>query len=244
MRVASIQFCPVFKQPATNLKIALGLVLEAIHSKAELICLPELCTTGYSFMSVQDAEPYAEVLTLEESRSMQVFTTLAERHNVAIAWGVMEKDLGTGNLHNSQMIVMPGGRYASVRKLNKWGNDHLWVTPGPASPPIVSWQGKKVGLLICKDIRDKSEKIADLYEPGDADIVAYSANFGRGEFPAGKWIEFAKSNRVWLVVSNRYGEEAHNDFGHGGICVIEPSGKVHIDGLKFDSSCIVYAEVP
>jgi predicted amidohydrolase len=103
---------------------------------------------------------------------------------------------------------------------------------------------KKVGLLICRDVRDKKDdKWSSFYEKGDADIVAMSANWGDGGFPAVSWMEFAKDNKVALIVANRYGKEIPNDFGEGGICVVEPSGKVHCDGIVWNQPCIVYADL-
>jgi predicted amidohydrolase len=131
----------------------------------------------------------------------------------------------------------------SYAKVNRWANDFLWATPGRASPPITDFIGKKIGLLICRDVRDKSEKIEDFYEKGDADVVLFSTNWGRGGFPATNWMNFAENNKTWLVVANRYGREANNDFGDGGSCVISPEGEVHCEGLVWGKDCIVYAEV-
>ena len=51
MLVGAIQFCPVFKDKANNLIKLTSLVVEAATHGAKLVVLPELCATGYSFMS-------------------------------------------------------------------------------------------------------------------------------------------------------------------------------------------------
>lgn len=249
MKLATIQFAPVFKDIEGNLKTAAGLVVEAAKAGAKLIVLPELCTTGYSFMSEEDAEPYTEMISsylrADEPRSMHVFGTLARKLDVAIAWGVAEKDFANGgHLYNSQVLILPSQAFWVCRKLNPWGNDFLWAKEGTTNPPIAEWMGKKIGMLICADVRGKSDKIEDFYEAGDADIVCFSANWGDGGFPAGKWVKFAKENRCTFVVSNRYGREANNNFGEGGICIIDPSGKVHCDGLKWNEPCVVHFDAP
>lgn len=241
MKVAAVQFAPILKEPERNLRTAAELVIQAAREGAELVVLPELCTTGYSFMSRSEAEPFAEDLD-GDSRSMKIFSSLALRYNVAIAWGVMEK--GPEHLHNSQVLVLPNGKHWVCRKLNRWANDMLWAESGDQSPPIAEFRGKTIGLLICRDVRDKSADVKEFYEPGDADIVAFSSNFGDGGFPSVSWHEFATENKTWLVVSNRYGREQNNDFGEGGICVISPKGEVFCDGLKWNAPCIVYADVP
>ena len=54
---------------------------------------------------------------------------------------------------------------------------------------------------------------------------------------------FVKENNTVLAVANRYGEEVPNDFGHGGICIIQKDGTVNCEGLVWDQDCIVLAEV-
>lgn len=251
MKVAAIQFAPKFKAPQANLRTMESLVTRAAEKGASLIVLPELATTGYSFMGYQDAVPYAEdILSFPHSprhkpASLLAMQDLVNKWGIAIAWGVMTLDAAQGKLYNTQVLLTPN-TLVSYFKLNRWGNDLLWATEGSHSPPIVKYRDKSVGLLICRDVRDKGplgSSLKDFYMAGDADIVCFSSNFGRGGFPSGSWVDFAKDNKTWLIVSNRYGVEEHNDFGLGGICVIEPSGKVHCEGLQWNQPCIVYADV-
>jgi predicted amidohydrolase len=247
MRVAAVQFCPVFKDREANLRTAANLVIQAAKGGATLIVLPELCTSGYSFMSAVEAEPYSEVISgylRSGARSMEVFGTLAQKLGVNIVWGVMEKDYGTGNLYNSQVLMTPTAKFVSYRKVNPWGQDWLWSQKGESNPPIHVIDGRKVGLLICRDVRDKvDDNWKSFYEKGDADIVCLSANWGDGGFPSVSWMSFVEDNNTALIVANRYGREENNDFGEGGICVIYPDQKVVCDGLKWNQDCIVHAEV-
>lgn len=247
MRVAAVQFAPRFKEPARNLQLAGSLVTRAAQEGAQLVVLPELCTTGYSFQSVEEALPFGEVLddTLKSGGpvSMNFFGDLANNLNIAIAWGLVEKDYGTGDLYNSQVLMQPGHGFIHYRKVNLWGNDFIWAKEGASSPPVTKYLDKKVGLLICRDVRDKAPAWKELYEPGDADIVCFSSNWGDGGFPSVNWVQFAKENQVFLVVANRYGKERNNNFGEGGVCVIEPCGRVRCEGLQWNQPCIVYAEV-
>lgn len=234
---------PSFKDVQANLKVMDELTRVAAGNGAELIVFPELCTTGYSFMSEEDARPFAEPVMSEKGPgpSFKQMRELSTRLNVAVVWGFIE-DAGEC-LYNSQALFFPDGQETTNRKRNRWGNDFLWAAPGDVSPTILSWKGRTIGPLICRDVRDKNDKLNDVYEPGDADIVAFSSNFGNGGFPSGSWVDFAMENKTNLIVSNRYGEESINNFGHGGICVIRPNGKVEAHGLQWDKPCIVYADV-
>jgi predicted amidohydrolase len=262
MKVAAIQFAPTWKDVPGNVKRIVGLVRDAALAGAKLIVLPELCTTGYSFMSPDEARPFAESprwLDDEAIRGdtmMYAARALTKQLGIALVFGFVEVDLGTGRLYNSQMYLGPDGYNDCYRKINLWGNDFLAFHMGQGNPPIVrltvDGKEKKIGLLICRDVRDKKDEHWDsFYQRGDADIVAFSANWGEGGFPANAWTDFVKDNHTTLIVSNRYGEEGTkpNKFGGGGTCIITPKGNdahpngVYCDGLVWHQDCIVYADV-
>ena len=250
MRVATVQFCPVFLDRAGNIRRLADLVVRAASQGAQLIVLPELVTTGYSFMNRAQALEHAEVLQYPADAphsSFSVFRALARKLSVHIVWGLVEKSAGTGSLFNSQVLMCPDGAFESYQKCNLFGQDWLWASEGRASPPVrrilVDGKPYKVGLLICRDIRDKAANRDCLYEPGDADVVAYSAAWGDGGFPANAWMSFVRDNHMTLVVSNRYGQEANNNFGEGGVCIIRPDLSVVCEGLVWNQDCIVYGEV-
>jgi predicted amidohydrolase len=252
IKVAAVQFAPVFEDKMGNLRKMAHLVRQAAEQGAQLIVLPELATTGYSFMSAAQAVAHAEPIhpDMPTFKSMRV---LAETFKTHIVWGMVEVDSGTGHLYNTQVLVSPDGTWISYRKVNRWGNDFLWAKAGRANPPVFeAWfdthgQGlinKKVGLLVCRDVRDKKDdKWSSFYEKGDADIVCLSANWGDGGFPSVTWMDFVENNNATLIVSNRFGKESSNDFGEGGSCIIEPPDFVYCDGLKWYDECIVYADL-
>lgn len=243
MKVAAVQFKPVFKDLVANIRTMGELAKQAAKGGAQLVVFPEMSTAGYSFMSEEEARPFSEPLLPEKgpSPSFDHLQQVSKDFNIAIAWGFIED--AQGKLFNSQCLVLPEGGYSTYRKRNRWANDFLWAAKGDVSPTILTWRGRTIGMLICRDIRDKSDVSPDLYEAGDADIVAFSANFGNGGFPPVSWVEFAEENKVNLIVSNRYGKEQTNNFGEGGVCIIRPSGKVNCKGLIWSQPCIIYDDV-
>lgn len=261
LKVAAIQFSPDFVVPLhkegadpflakrDNLQRLARLIEEAAENGASLIVLPELCTTGYTFMSAIEARPHAEVVA--DGPTTMVMKALAVKHNVHIVWGMAEIDPNTNHLYNTQVYVDPFGYLDSYRKINPWGNDYLWAKPGRANPPIINarfeldggntYKFTRVGLLICRDVRDKKDSSwSSFYSKGDANIVCLSANWGDGGFPAVSWMDFVEDNGCALIVANRYGQEGPNNFGEGGSCFIEASGEVHCEGLKWSQDCVVY----
>ena len=263
MKVATIQFAPKFLDLEWNVDRMKELVLEAATEGADLIVMPELCTSGYSMMSVDEARPMAEcVYNLagddKPSGSLPTMWNLVKELNVTLVYGFIEEDHQTGQLYNAQVIMDPGlyhldngevvepPSFQTYRKINRWGQDWLWAQSGTQNPPVQysARLGKRIGLLICRDIRDKKDsEWTNFYSPGDCDIVCFSSNFGRGAFPATSWMDFTIESKVHLVVSNRYGKEENNDFGHGGVCVVSPDGTVQCEGLRWNKDCIVYVDI-
>jgi predicted amidohydrolase len=253
MKVAAVQFGPVFRDKPANLRGLSKLVIEASNHGAKLVVLPELSAVGYSFMDPSEAYPFAEDLSwlsnpgaMDKTSSLAIFSKLAHLLDVSIVWGLIEIDAGTKKLYNSQVYYEPSGYYDSYRKVNFFANDHLWASPGVTNPPVIKCQfeEKRIGMLVCRDVRDKkNDKWSDFYSPGDADYVSLSANWGKGGFPSNSWMDFVEENKTGLIVSNRYGVEDNNDFGGGGICIIDPGGKVHCEGLKWHEDCIVYSDI-
>ena len=248
MKISVCQMRPTFKDKLGNLRTMAKLTKQAAEGGAKLVIFPELITTGYSMQSDAEARELAEFIhpDILTTKAMRV---LAEQFNIHIVWGMVEKEGGTDHLYNSQVMVSPDGTWISMRKVNRFGSDFLWCRPGRANPPIVeiddNGKTRKVGLLICRDIRDKKDdkKWTSFYEKGDADIVCLSANWGRGGVPANPWMDFVEDNDAILCVANRYGIEGPNDFGEGGSCIICPPDVVHCEGLVWGANCIVTAEV-
>lgn len=213
-----------------TLDLNLSLLAEQARVAAQasdILVFPELVTCGYSFMSPLEAAP---MCLTQDSPVWEPLQAIANILSCVIVVGFAERR-GT-KLHNSQIALRPNQAPVCYAKVNLWGNDFLWAEPGSSSPPVFEFKGKKIGLLICRDVRDSSNRLGDFYEPGDADIVCFSSNWGAGGFPAVSWVDFAKNNQAWLAVSNRGGVERSNDFGIGGSCIVSPTGEVRAPSWK------------
>ncbi len=212
---------------------------------SDLVVFPELAFTGYSFLNTDQAAAVAEPWDGPTMTSMRYFAVSADTH---VAWGYVESDPATGLLHNSATLLSPDGVViARHRKMNLWGNDFLWATPGSAPPPVVETELGMMSVIVCRDLRDRMPKLprtASLY--GDKpDVVAACTNWGEGGFPSTTWMDFVAENSCTMVVANRWGEETSGsfsqDFGHGGSAIIGRDWKVHTGGLKFGADCVVSA---
>lgn len=230
------------------------LLIQAARLGSQLIVLPELCCTGYSFMDPDEAIQVAE---LPDGPTFLVMRTFAIQAQAYVSYGYVESD-GAGKLYNSGTMIGPSGEVVTrYRKVNLFGNDFLWATPGIDAAPIIRTELGLMSMIICRDLRDRipsniprlaAEAGKRHYDGQKVDIVAACVNWGRGGFPANSWMDFVANNHCILAVTNRWGTEngSHGfeqDFGQGGSAVIEPSWRVHTKGLKFNADCVVTAAI-
>jgi predicted amidohydrolase len=262
MIISAIQFCPRFARCRAditdNFRRCEGLIDLAGKVGSQLIVFPELCMTGYSFLSRDEAELVAEP---QNGATFQLMRGMALDLKSYIAWGYIES--AGGRLFNSAAVMDPSGNLIlNVHKKNLFSSDFHWATSGEAleegPPPIVKTELGWMSVVICRDIRNKYPtnipRVAaevPMFKDRRVDIVAAPANWGKGGFPASTWMEFTAENKCTLVVANRWGSEVNQgvhgnyeqDFSQGGSAIITRDWQVHIEGLLFSSDCVVSSNI-
>jgi predicted amidohydrolase len=258
--LSAIQFKPDFAKSKAevknNIRKCEKLVYQAGQYGSSLIVFPELCMTGYSFLSHDEAWPVAENLSdPANSPTFSSMKKIAIDLKSYVVWGFIESKGNT--LCNSAALVGPDGNLiTSYSKINLWGNDYLWATPGENAPDVVKTDIGNISIIVCRDIRDKIPdnipriaKSEPIFPEGQKiDIVAAPVNWGKSGFPSVSWMNFAANNNCTLVVANRWGEERNgdfkNDFGQGGSIIVEKTWVTHTDGLLFNQDCVVSTALP
>jgi predicted amidohydrolase len=251
--LSAIQFRPrlatCLADVQDNFRKCESLIQRARDVGSSLIVFPELALTGYSFLSPEEAGRVGE---RRDGLTYRAMASVASDLKAYVAWGYVEFD--GGKLYNSSSLVDPDGRIVSrSRKLNLWGNDFLWATPGSGVPAVAETDLGLLSLSICRDLRDKvpqnvprtASREPGMFKGRPVDIVAACTAWGKGGFPSTTWMDFAVNNSCTLVVANRWGEERSGsfvqDFGHGGSAIIRPDWRVQTGGLAFGEDCVVSA---
>lgn len=92
VRIAVIQYDPQVgvEHGDSNVSRGLALARRAVREGANLIVLPELANSGYTFHS--RAEAYAHAQTLRDGRSVQAWADFARDHHIYLAAGFAERD--------------------------------------------------------------------------------------------------------------------------------------------------------
>ncbi len=151
---------------AANLAALQSTAQAAATAGAALLLCPECWLCGYNIG--------AAVATLAETfdgASAQQIAAIARQNHIAIAYGYAERDLGSGNVHNSvQVIGADGAALAHYRKTHLFGADERAAyRPGKQFEPPFSFGAFRIGLLICYDV-EYPEAVRSLALMG-ADVI-------------------------------------------------------------------------
>ena len=196
--VATVQFAPVYDEIAQNFQQIESLVKDLDD---DIVVLPELCTTGYSFLNTKEVEGLA--LTAEEFADF-LGDYSVKNNNVIIA-GFAEKD--EDRFYNSTIALMPDKSYIVYRKTHLFYKEKICFSYGDTGFFVFNHPNLncRIGMMICYDWRFP-ESARTLALKG-ADIITCSANLVTPYWETGLKSR-ALENNVFVAVSNRYGSES------------------------------------
>lgn len=198
MRVGYLQFDPVFGEVARNLDLVTARLEQA---EADLMVLPELCATGYQFVSQEEVFRLAEAVP--DGRTTTRLAEIAARRGMTIVAGLAER-AGT-RCFNSAVVVGPKGIIGCYRKTHLFFEETLFFTPGDTGFQVWDIGPAKIGVMICFDWY-YPEAARTLALQG-AEIIAHPSNLVLLNCPD-SMVTRCLENRVFSVTANRIGSEA------------------------------------
>ncbi|NTU58161.1 MAG: carbon-nitrogen hydrolase [Chlorobiaceae bacterium] len=202
IRVAVVQYTPLHGCKESNLR-AIADLIEPVE--ADIIILPELCTSGYFFVSKEELAPLAEDI---HGEACQVFARMASARNAMIVAGMAES---SGPLfYNSVFVFRPDGSEPLVyRKSHLFYKESLVFQPGDTGFPVIRDErlDLSVGIMLCYDWRfPEASRVLALE---GADLIACPSNL-----VTDAWIRVmparAIENKLFVAVANRAGSETRD----------------------------------
>lgn len=203
IKLAVIQFTPSFKNKEENLASIHELIKDL---DADIIILPELCTTGYFFISRNETIELAEPLS---GPTGKFFQDISSQSGSIIIAGFIEQH--KKKIFNSCLIAQPNKKTPLVyRKTHLFYKEPFCFDPGDTGFFVVydKTLDITIGPMICYDWRfPESARVLTLL---GADLIVCPSNLitdaWRSVMPAR-----AIENKVYLAVANRAGTEQHAD---------------------------------
>ena len=147
VRVACCQIAPRVGEKADNLRKTAEFIERAASQGANIIVLPELCSSGYVFDTRAEAMALADAY--EDGETTTLWANLATRLGVYIVGGFAERSGLT--LYNSAAVLGPLGRVGLFRKVHLWGDENLFFAPGDLGFPVFATEFGTIAVAICYD---------------------------------------------------------------------------------------------
>lgn len=224
--VAAASVEPVIADPVGNGPRATAAVRAALDAGAQLIVLPELCTTGCMFESRHEA---AAVATTAEDPLFAQWAQLAQAAGAVVVAGFCERG-EDGQVFNSAIVLADGEPAGVYRKTHLWDHEKLIFDTGSEVPPLIDTHLGRIGVLVCYDL--EFPEMPRMLALGGADVIAVPTNWPLIPRPAGEHppeviaaMASARSSRVPIICSDRADRERGVLFT-GGASVIDAEGWV------------------
>ena len=140
--------CELMNKKA-NLEKMLDYVKEAAEKKVDLICFPELCSTGYSPELI--GEKYLDMAEEPEGETFQLLSAKAKEYGMYIAAPIVLKSEMPGVLYNGMIVISKDGSLmGTYNKTHLWAGERFWFRAG-SEYPVFDMGFGKVGFMICYD---------------------------------------------------------------------------------------------
>lgn len=222
-RVAVCQYAIDIDDPQGTLDNLHTSVAEAAESNPDVIVFPELCTSGYVFRDIAEAQARAEAV---DGPTVQLFRELSLNHHAIVVGGFCELSDGE-RPYNSAAVVENGEVLVVYRKTHLWDTEKLIFAAGDEPAPVVDTSVGKIAVMICYDA-EFPEMVGSVARRG-AQLVIAPSNWPSKHIPPGersseviKAQAFAAVNHVFTLVCDRVGPERGVDWiGASVVCDVE-----------------------
>ncbi len=230
-----IQNSPVFGRKEQNFTQAEEL---ATAISADLLVLPELFATGYTFTSHDEVSALAEPADDDTAGFLK---ELSLKTGAIVVGGFVEEK--NGLFYNSALMVSADRIIGVYRKIHLFNREKVWFSAGDGPPEVYDIGGIRIGMMICFDWFFP-ETARTLALKG-AQVIAHPSNlvmpYCQSAMPT-RCLE----NRVFAVTANRIGRETRgpDDFLftgasqitalNGNILSSAPSDRVFSAVIQFD----------
>jgi predicted amidohydrolase len=241
MRIVCQQLAPTVGDSSANMIAIDQAIDEALTLGADLIVLPELCTSGYVFES--EAEVSAAALRPDSSVFFDWQQRLKGSGAVLVAGFPLRDPQG---IFNGAVMLDESGILAIYRKVHLWDEEKRWFLAGNEAPPVVDTRHGRISMAVCYDLEFPEMVRGLLLER--VEVLAVPTNWPRGNSPENERpaeihdaMSSARLSRMIIACCDRCGTERGVTFT-GGSAIIGADGWIKAERSGRDAGVIV-AEV-
>lgn len=147
MKVSVAQLAPGLDR-TQNIQRTIDVMQEAASQDADLIVLPEMCTSPYL---LKDAALDGWAEEIPGGAVIQCWLQEARKLKLYLVAGILER--AGDEYFNSAVALGPQGLMAHYRKAHLFGWERHRLTAGNNGFPTLDVHGAKAGVLVCYDLR-------------------------------------------------------------------------------------------
>jgi deaminated glutathione amidase len=219
-----------------NLDNAVAWVERCVDStQAELVVLPETCTTGFT----PGLPPRAlwDVVTEVPGLVTEPVQDAARRLGIHLCLGTYERGETPGVVYNTAVLVGPSGGIAGTyRKTHLYTGEAAatggWVTPGDSVTVIDTPLGR-IGTVICFD-GDYPELARIQAVQGAAVLLRPSALLRSADIWELTTRARAYDNHVYVIAANAVGTDPAGTLYFGNSLIVTPTAEVVARGTTHE----------
>jgi predicted amidohydrolase len=233
MKVAAVQFAPVFQGVQENVQSVIETVGTLATDGVRLAVFPEAFLTGYCFASFEEA---FEAAIPSGGEALEKIAGACAENDIFAIVGYAERD--EDKVYNTAGVFGPPGFIGKYRKTHIpfLGLDRF-ATAGQ-DLPIFDIDGAQVAIAICYDIR--IPELSRCYALSGADIICVSTNWPESAEGSSDLVcpTRAMENHVYVVAADRVGSERGYNF-IGKSKIIDPLGRIVVEANHAGEAVIV-----
>jgi len=237
MRIICQQLAPAVGDEVFNHAATVAAVEDAVARGADLIVLPELCTSGYVFRDRAEVE--ASALGIEAPVIERWRQVLQGTEAVLVAGIPLQESDG---ISNAAIMLDADGVLAVYRKVHLWDEERRWFREGSEPPPVVDTRQGGIAMMVCFDL-EFPEMVRGVFLQG-ADVIAAPTNWPAVDVPAGERqhevhdaMTSARLSRVFIACCDRGGSERGATFA-GASAIIGPDGWIRAGSESPDATSV------
>jgi len=237
MRIVCQQLAPTVGDNFSNMAAIDRAIDEAVSLGADLIVLPELCTSGYVFAS--EAEVADAALTIDSTVFTDWQRRLVGTGAVLVAGFPLKESHG---IFNAAVMLDESAVLAVYRKVHLWDDEKSWFLAGSEAPPVVDTRHGRLGVLVCYDL-EFPEMARGLLLKG-AEVIAVPTNWPLADKPDQERpaelhdaMTTARHSHLIIAACDRCGSERGVAFT-GGSAIIGADGWIKAERPDRDAGVI------
>ncbi len=204
IRIGVAQTQPTLGDTEKNVSELQHVLGEATSLGIDVLVLPELANSGYTFNSLEEASSSSEEIPSGDfCRVLQSWST----ENRLVVSGICERT--TEGLFNSAAVFAQGKYVTTYRKIHLFNQEKQWFKQGESEPPIVEFRSNRYGIMICWDWA--FPEVARILALKGAQVILHPANLVL-QYCQGAMQTRSVENGIFTVTANRIGIERDLSF--------------------------------